>query len=917
MTSFIYDVLIDLKKKNKNLSELIFILPSKRAGIVLRRELAHIEKRTLFAPLIYSIEEFSEELSGLKSKQKIELLFLFYEVYQNETIEKHQEPFDSFLKWAQILLQDFNEIDRYLIDPKHIFNYLHDIQKINSDHWSLSKNQTSLTNNYLVFWSQLHNLYESFTRVLINSGSGYQGLIYREATENIENYIQANTNKHHVFVGFNALNTAESTIIQELLNNGVADVYWDIDEEFMNSEIHTASHFIKNHRSEWPHYQTHPFNFITNNFKTKKKIQIIGVPQNIGQAKVIGETLHNLKKTTTIDKTAVVLGDESLLIPVLNSLPNQLNTLNITMGFPLKETPLTSLFELLFSVHVKQHETFYHKDVISVLSHQYICKLLNKNTSEDLVNYIKKQNLIHISKTDLQSLSKENEHLISLLFGHWKNDPNTAIDNCLSLILLIKNNLRSKKDNALSLEYLYRFHEVFNILFKLNQTYASLTSIKSLESLFKELIASETLDFKGEPLQGLQLMGMLESRVLDFETVIISSVNEGILPSGKTNNSFIPFDVKIEVGLPTYREKDAVYTYHFYRLLQRAKQIFIIYNTEVDALNGGENSRFISQLEIENHHLIEHQILSPKIPKVENSLVTISKNKKIITKLKAIAAEGFSPSSLTTYIKNPPEFYFRKVLGVKENENVEEVVAANTLGTVIHNTLEDFYKPLEGCCLSIKDMDAMIAKINITITKHFSDVYKKGSISKGKNLIIFEIAKRYVLNFLNFEKASLKKGHQIKIISIENNLSIPIDIKELNFPIRLKGKVDRIDEFDGVTRIIDYKTGKVEQRDVNLENWNDLTINYDKHHKSFQVLCYAYMIDEKILQNNECEAGIISFKNLSSGFLKFQKIDKLTKPVKKHSIINDTIITDFCTELKKLIIEMFNSNIDFIQKHVS
>ena len=183
--------------------------------------------------------------------------------------------------------------------------------------------------------------------------------------------------------------------------------------------------------------------------------------------------------------------------------------------------------------------------------------------------------------------------------------------------------------------------------------------------------------------------------------------------------------------------------------------------------------------------------------------------------------------------------------------------------------------------------------------------------------IIFEIAKRYVLNFLNFEKASLKKGHQIKIISIENNLSIPIDIKELNFPIRLKGKVDRIDEFDGVTRIIDYKTGKVEQRDVNLENWNDLTINYDKHHKSFQVLCYAYMIDEKILQNNECEAGIISFKNLSSGFLKFQKIDKLTKPVKKHSIVNDTIITDFCTELKKLIIEMFNSNIDFIQKHVS
>ena len=224
MTSFIYDILNDLKNKNKNLSELIFILPNKRAGIVLKSEIARIEKQTLFAPIIYSIEEFAEELSGLKSIQKTELLFLFYQVYTDQTVEKNKESFDSFLKWAQILLQDFNEIDRYLIDPMRIFNYLHDIQKINSEHWSISKNQTYLTSNYLAFWSQLHNLYESLTNVLINSGNGYQGLVYREATENIENYIQANVNKTHVFVGFNALNTAESIIIQELLNNEIAEI---------------------------------------------------------------------------------------------------------------------------------------------------------------------------------------------------------------------------------------------------------------------------------------------------------------------------------------------------------------------------------------------------------------------------------------------------------------------------------------------------------------------------------------------------------------------------------------------------------------------------------------------------------------------------------------------------------------------
>jgi len=914
MTSFIYDILNDLKNKNKNLSELIFILPNKRAGIVLKSEIARIEKQTLFAPIIYSIEEFAEELSGLKSIQKTELLFLFYQVYTDQTVEKNKESFDSFLKWAQILLQDFNEIDRYLIDPMRIFNYLHDIQKINSEHWSISKNQTYLTSNYLAFWSQLHNLYESLTNVLINSGNGYQGLVYREATENIENYIQANVNKTHVFVGFNALNTAESIIIQELLNNEIAEIYWDVDEEFINSEINTASYFIDNHRSQWPYYQTHSFDFIANNFKAEKNIQVIGVPQNIGQAKVIGETLNNLINTQTIDNTAVILGDEALLIPVLNSLPKQLNALNITMGFPLKETPIASLFELLFSIQVKKHKTFYHRDVISVLSHQYICKLLKKGTSENLVNYIKKQNLIHLSKLELQSLSPENKPLISLLFSDWENNPNTAIENCLSLVLLIKNNYTSKKDNALSLEYLYRFNEVFNILFKLNQTYTGLTSIKSLESLFKELIASETLDFKGEPLQGLQLMGMLESRVLDFETVIISSVNEGILPSGKSNNSFIPFDVKIEVGLPTYKEKDAVYTYHFYRLLQRAKQVFIIYNTEVDALNGGEKSRFISQLEIGNTHHIKHQILSPKIPKNNSTPISIPKNEKIILKLKEIAAQGFSPSSLTSYIKNPLDFYFSKVLGIKENENVEEIVAANTLGTVIHNTLEDFYKPIEGNDLSIKDVESMISKINATVTKHFSEVYKQGTISKGKNLIIFEIAKRYVLNFLKFEKDELKKGHKIKIISIESNINISLNIKELNFPIRLKGKIDRIDEYNGVTRIIDYKTGKVEQRDVSLGSWGDLTVNYEKHHKSFQVLCYAYMIHKNTLLKTTTEAGVISFKNLSSGFLKFQRIDKLTKPVKKHSIISDETIIDFYNELKELIIEMFNPNVDFTQK---
>jgi hypothetical protein len=617
--------------------------------------------------------------------------------------------------------------------------------------------------------------------------------------------------------------------------------------------------------------------------------------------------------------TAVVLGDETLLIPVLNSLPKNVDTINITMGFPLKDTPLTPLFNRLFLMHSQEKSEFYFKDVVSILSHQYIRPLFQgsqKNNADELILHIQQQNLVFISESELLLLNEENTNVISLLFGNWKNKPETAILNCLSIILAIKKSFPAKKENTIALEYLYRFHEVFNILFDLNSKYKTLSTIKTLHGLFKELISFETLDFKGEPLQGLQLMGMLESRVLDFETLIISSVNEGILPSGKSNNSFIPYDVKLEVGLPTYQEKDAVYTYHFYRLIQRAKNVYIIYNNEVDTINGGEKSRFITQLEIEGVHNIKHRLVSPKNHKIDVDPDHISKNEAIISKLRDIAAKGFSPSSLASYIRNPMDFYYEKVLGIKEADDVEEIVAANTLGSIIHNTLEEFYKPLEGKLLTKESLNTMMTKIDITVRKHFLDIYKQGNITKGKNLIIFEIAKRYVSNFLNLEMDSLKKGNTIKIISIESDLNIPLEVPELNFPIRLKGKVDRVDEYNGVTRVIDYKTGKVEQNKVQLEHWEDITTDYGKYSKSFQVLCYAFMMNHSKPFTNETEAGIISFKNLKSGFIKFNKLSRETGKLEKNTHINQEILTDFFKELKHLIHEIFNPEIDFVEKEI-
>ncbi|GGK14455.1 hypothetical protein GCM10007962_05880 [Yeosuana aromativorans] len=921
MANFIFDVLKDLQNKNADLSSITFILPSKRAGLFLQHQLSFVVKETMFLPKIWSIEEFVEELSQLKTISNTELLFEFYSTYSNLTKKDDVEPFDSFSKWAQILLQDFNEIDRYRIPQDHIFNYLSAIKETENLHWSLEENQTDFIKKYLAFWNKLHTYYSHFTEVLLSRKSGYQGLIYREAVENLESYIQNSQDIRHVFLGFNALNTCEETIIQELLQNGLADIYWDIDEVFLNNPIHDAGLFTRAHKKNWSYFKNNPFNWITNNYSKDKNISVYGIPKNIGQAKFIGTLLNQLKtENTSLSNTAVVLGDETLLIPVLNSLPPNVDALNITMGFPLKSIPLASLFEYLFHIHKTDSQSFYYKDIINLVSHPFIRPLFYANDSDyasKLIQTIEENNLIYISGQRIKEITDStNTDLIDTLLESW-DSIDFALKKCSQLILIIKSHLdKNKLANVLSLEYLFRFNELFNELSRLNSSYNHIKDVSTLYSIYKELLSSETLDFKGEPLEGLQIMGMLESRVLDFETVIISSVNEGILPAGKSNNSFIPFDVKLENNLPTYKEKDAVYTYHFYRLLQRAKNIHLLYNTEADVLTGGEKSRFITQLEIEGIHNISHQIITPKVPSINPVLKVFEKTPLVLDALKAIAEKGFSPSSLTNYIRNPIDFYYQKVLKIKEYDNVEETVAANTLGTVIHNTLEDFYKTHIGRFLSIEDINNMKPLITKTVALHFKDVYKEGDITKGKNLIVFEIAKRYVSNFLDLEINDLKQGNTIKIIGIETEANAVIDFPELDFHIKIIGKIDRIDEYNGVTRIIDYKSGNVGQGDVEIVNWEDITTDYKKYSKPFQILTYAYMMQFSGKLKFPIEAGIISFKNLKSGFLKFATKDRVGAYAKKDTLITDETLEHFKVELKSLILEICNPDVPFTEKEI-
>ncbi|MEM9679592.1 MAG: PD-(D/E)XK nuclease family protein, partial [Bacteroidota bacterium] len=903
------------KEKGYGFSELTIILPSKRAGVFLKHYISKKIKTTIFSPQIVSIEEFVESLSQLKQGSNSELLFEFYNSYLALTPKEQAEPFDAFAKWGQILLQDFNEIDRHLIPQEQIFDYLGAIQELN--HWSLQDHQTEFVKNYLSFWNKLYQYYEHFSDSLIKSGIGYQGMIYREAVEHLESYIQNNRTKH-IFMGFNALNSAEETIIQELLHNDLAEIYWDIDAVFMNDPLHDAGYFARQHKANWPYFQRHDFNWLGTSYKEEKQINVIGVPKLVGQAKYVGQILdQQLKDGHPLHKTAVVLGEEELLIPVLNAIPPEVNAVNITMGLPLKSIPAISFFEKLFIIHKKGSTSFYYKDVISLLSHPLIHQLFEDedgNIASKIVSYIRKNNIIYATLDNLLSQSKHTKDIIDLLFGNWDNNAVKALERCSKLIFRIKALLDNDKSNhLLELEYLFKVNTLFNQISELNSNYNYIKDLNALQMVYKELLRSETLDFMGEPLDGLQVMGMLESRVLDFETVIITSVNEGILPSGKSHNSFIPFDVKKENGLPTYKEKDAVYTYHFYRLLQRAKQVYILYNTEVDALKGGEKSRFITQMEVQGIHKLNQSIAVSETPSIDIVPDRVIKTKAVLDRLRAIASKGFSPSSLINYIRNPLDFYFEKILGISTQNQVEEDIAANTLGSVIHNTLEGLYQPLIGETLTEDNLKPLLTMIDTKVSEQFEIIYRKGNFKTGKNLIIFEIAKRYIHNFIQQELQQVKDGQHIEILAIEIETTLPIDLPELGFDVFLTGKVDRVDRYNGTVRVIDYKTGKVEQNKVELVHWNDLTSDYIKFSKSFQLLAYAYMLHKQQIISLPVEAGIISFKNLNQGLLKFAMKPSPHSRTKDYTITKE-VLDNFEIQLKQLILEICDPKLDFIEK---
>jgi len=931
-----------LKYYQENFGNLTVILPSKRAGLFLKKHLIRQISTATWSPRIFSIEDFIVEMSGLKIIDPQALLFELFTIHQK--IERQNaKDFVSFSTWGQVMLHDFNEIDLHLADHEKLFRYLKDFKDI--EEWNPDGSELTVVQaRYLNFFGTLKDYYNTLSDGLLKKKQVYQGLAYRYLADQIQTGASVTDDEHFVFAGFNALTKAEELIIDSLVKANKAEIIWDADSYYVNDNKQEAGFFFRKYFAGIPSDQ---IKWIKSNLEvSEKKIEIIGVPQQVGQAKACGKILQDLIRINPdIGDTAIVLADENLLFPVLNSIPDQISDFNITMGLPLNQCSFFQFIDALFTLQentAKFKNTsqgnltqFYYKDILRILNDPYIRGQFAGNENipvqiSGIIQVIRSSNRIFYSASALKSLFNECPdnilELIKVIFDDWKNNSAQALVSLKRLadiykdhFLFIHNSSKDSgnpKNNHLDLEYLYGFMKIVKRMESLFGEYGIATDTKGLRMVFNQMVSSSTIPFYGEPLQGLQIMGMLETRALDFKRLILLSVNEDIIPTSKHTPSFLTFEMRNYFGIPSYIQKNAVYAYHFYRLLQRSDEVYILYETEGGALGGGEKSRYLYQIINElpgtNPNIkITEKLLNIPLPEDKTDYsIQVNKNKKILEKIDQIAMYGFSASAFNTFRNCSLQFYFQYIAGLAEAEEVEETIDASTLGKVVHNVLKKLYEPLINEAVTVDLVKQMIPVIDEQLAKSFKENYQEGDVTYGKNLLILNVASQFIRHFLKKEILQLSdKANTLEIISLENlykaGLKIPSDNEILkDKKIFIRGYIDRIDKQNGTVRIIDYKTGMVTPKELKINDWEDF---YSDDHpgKSFQLLVYAWLYVnnmEKISGN--LEAGIISFRNLSSGFMKvvFPGGDQGSENIEDVERILLDIITD-----------MFNPDIPFNQ----
>ena len=838
MESFLKLVAADLYKHTKgNLAHTAVVFPNKRAGLFFNEYLAQESDSPIWSPAYVSISELFRSLSPWEVGDPVKLVCELYKIFRRET--QSTETLDDFYFWGEMLISDFDDADKNKVDTDKLFSNLQDLRNIMDDYTFIDDEQeeairqffqnfsierrTALKERFISLWDVLGNIYKGFRESLASQNIAYEGMMYRHVIEHLD--VDKLPYEKYVFVGFNVLNKVEHTLFTQLKDAGKAVFYWDYDEFYMKENrqavTHEAGEFIRRNLRDFPSPLSGE---LFKNLSKPKEVHYIASSTENAQARYLPQWIRN-NLTTPEKETAVVLCNEALLQPVLHSLPAEVKHVNITMGFPLSQTPVYSFLIALLELHTHgfnfKSGRYTFQSVVTLLKHPYTRQLTGQ--AELLEKELTRNNRFYPLPGELGK-----DEFLTRLFTPLSGNLNLCIrlsETLQQVAGIYQANTSGTEDtdafNQLYRESLFKAYTTINRFRTLIEEDELTVQSETFRRLLVKVLSATNIPFHGEPAIGMQVMGVLETRNLDFRHLVLLSVNEGQLPKSGGDSSFIPYNLRKAFGMTTIEHKIAVYAYYFYRLLQRAERITLMYNTSSDGLNRGEWSRFMLQFLIEWPHPITRQFLEAGQSPQGTSPITVEKTPDVMRRMQSLfdvranPKAKFSPSALNYYLDCPLKFYYRYVAGLSAPDEVSAEIDSATFGSIFHYAAEHIYKDLttHGKVINKEALETLLRN-EVKLQDYVDTAFKKLFFNVPQNekpeyngiqLINSAVIARYLKQLLQNDL----RYAPFTFIASEMEVDEPIDIQTPKGVIksRIGGIIDRMDSKDGTLRIVDYKTG--------------------------------------------------------------------------------------------------------------
>lgn len=838
MESFLKLVAADLYKHTEgNLAHTAVVFPNKRAGLFFNEYLAQESESPIWSPAYVSISELFRSLSPWEVGDPVKLVCELYKIFRRET--QSTETLDDFYFWGEMLISDFDDADKNKVDTDKLFSNLQDLRNIMDDYTFIDDEQeeairqffqnfsierrTALKERFISLWDVLGNIYKGFRESLASQNIAYEGMMYRHVIEHLD--VDKLPYEKYVFVGFNVLNKVEHTLFTQLKDAGKAAFYWDYDEFYMKENrqavTHEAGEFIRRNLRDFPSPLSGE---LFKNLSKPKEVHYIASSTENAQARYLPQWIRN-NLTTPEKETAVVLCNEALLQPVLHSLPAEVKHVNITMGFPLSQTPVYSFLIALLELHTHgfnfKSGRYTFQSVVTLLKHPYTRQLTGQ--AELLEKELTRNNRFYPLPGELGK-----DEFLTRLFTPLSGNLNLCIrlsETLQQVVGIYQANTSGTEDtdafNQLYRESLFKAYTTINRFRTLIEEDELTVQSETFRRLLVKVLSATNIPFHGEPAIGMQVMGVLETRNLDFRHLVLLSVNEGQLPKSGGDSSFIPYNLRKAFGMTTIEHKIAVYAYYFYRLLQRAERITLMYNTSSDGLNRGEWSRFMLQFLIEWPHPITRQFLEAGQSPQGTSPITVEKTPDVMRRMQSLfdvranPKAKFSPSALNYYLDCPLKFYYRYVAGLSAPDEVSAEIDSATFGSIFHYAAEHIYKDLttHGKVINKEALETLLRN-EVKLQDYVDTAFKKLFFNvpqnekpeyNGVQLINSAVIARYLKQLLQNDL----RYAPFTFIASEMEVDEPIDIQTPKGVIksRIGGIIDRMDSKDGTLRIVDYKTG--------------------------------------------------------------------------------------------------------------